>query len=138
MLLDHGVAPLAERGVVERDAIATGEAELGALLGHAVQQVSGLEHRLGRDAAAVQAGPAEPATLHQADLQPELRGADGADVAHPPAQDQQVEVLRIAHLPAQALAAATGADVARARSRPSHALKAARQASETGIGASAA
>src|SRR6185503_5954836 len=93
VLLDHEVTPLAEGGVVEAHAVGAGEAELGALLGDPMEEVGGLEHRLGGDAAAVEAGAAHSVALDEPYLQPELRGANGADVAHPAAEDQDVEVL---------------------------------------------
>src|SRR5690606_27447130 len=47
-----------------------------------VEHVAGVEERLRRDAADVQAGPAERlAALDAGRLQPQLRAADGADVA---------------------------------------------------------
>ena len=101
-----------------------GEAELAALLGDPVQQVRRLEQRLGRDAAAVEAGAAQLVALDQPDLQAKLCGADGADIAHPAAQDQEVELLGIGH------ALARG----RSSARPSCATSSPRQSSGTGIG----
>jgi hypothetical protein len=46
------------------------------------EHLGGVEQRLRRDAADIEAGSAERvALLDDADLQPELRGADGADIA---------------------------------------------------------
>ena len=97
VLVDHGVAALGQRAVVEADALVAGQAELGALLGHAMKEVGGLEQRLRRDAAAVEAGAAEPVALDEADREAELRGADGAHVAHAAAEDEQVESLLFGH-----------------------------------------
>ena len=97
VLVDHEVAALGERPVVEGDAVVAGEPELGALLGHPMQQVGGLEQRLGRDAAPVQAGAAEPVALDEAHRQAKLRGANGAHVAHAAAEDEQVEALLFGH-----------------------------------------
>ena len=143
VLLHHRVAAHPERPVVEVDAIVPGEAELGPLLGDAVEQVGRLEQRLGRDAAAVQAGAAEAVALHEPHRQAELGGADGADVAHPTAEDEEVEGLLVGHRSplAQAFgqvgepAGAGRASVRwRSRERPSWAASRSRQASGTGIG----
>ena len=127
VLVDDRVAALAERAVVEADALVAGEAELGALLLHPVQEVGRLEQRLRRDAAAIQARAAELVALDEAHVQAELRGADGADVAHAAAEDQQVEALRVGHQPA-----ATAVSVS--NGRPSCSPMRRRHSSGTGIG----
>ncbi len=124
MLVDHGVPALRQRAVVEADALVAGEAELGALLGHPMQQVGGLEQRLGGNAAPIQAGAPETVTLDEANRQPELRGADGAHVAHAAAEDEQVEALLFGHgspggVVQLVAAVAAGWDASASRERPS-------------------
>ena len=94
---------------------------------HPMQEVGGLEQRLGRDAAAIQARAADPVALHQAHVQPQLGGADGAHVTHAAAEDQQVEALRVRHQPA-----ATAVSVS--KGRPSNSPMRRRHSSGTGIG----
>ena len=127
MLVDDRVASRAERAVVEADALVAREAELGALLLHPMQEVGRLEERLRRDAAAIQARAADLVALHEAHVQPQLGGADGADVAHAAAEDQQVEALRVRHQPA-----ATAVSVS--NGRPSYSPMRRRHSSGTGIG----
>ena len=123
VLVDDRILARGQRAVVEAHAIGPGQPELDTLLRHAMEQVSRLQQRLGRDAAAVQAGAAELVSLDEAHVHAELRGANGAHVAHPATQDQQVEGLRLAH-----------ADCGRARSRPSYSVKVLRHSCGTGIG----
>ena len=55
---------------------------LGEVVPRLLEQLGGVQQRLGRDAADVEAGAAmRRALLDHGDLQAELRGADGADIA---------------------------------------------------------
>ena len=143
VLVDHEVAALGERPVVEGDAVVAGEPELGALLGHPVQQVGSLEQRLGRDAAPIQARAAEAVALDQAHRQAKLRGANGAHVAHAAAEDEQVEALLFGHRSpggvVQLVAAvAAGSEASALKERPSYRPIRRRQSVGTGIGRAAA
>ena len=132
MLLDHRVAALAEGRVIERHSVPAGEPELRTLHLHAMEEVGGLEQRLGRDAAAVEAGPAQSVALDDRHLHPELGGADRAHVAHPTPQDEQIEMLLFGHRSPDQVAEPAG--TGRSSERPSTAVKRRRQSSGTGIG----
>ena len=123
MLVDHRVLARRQGTVVEAHAIGPGEAELNPLLGHPVQEVRRLEQRLGGDAAPVQAGAAQLVALDEPYVHAQLCGADGAHIAHPASQDQEVKGLRLAH-----------AGCRRARSRPSWVARRSRQSWGTAIG----
>jgi hypothetical protein len=107
VLVDDHVLALRQRAVVEADAVVTRQPELGALFLDPVQQVGRLEQRLRRDAATVQARATELVALDEAHIEAQLRGADGAHVAHSTAQDQQVESLRLRHQLAATAASAS-------------------------------
>ncbi len=128
VLVDDRVAACGESAVVQAHAIGSAEPEFRALLRDPVEQVRRLEERLGWDASAVQACPAQGVAFDDPHGQAQLRGADGAHVAHAAAQDQEVERGGIGHASPSALA----------RSRPSYAARVIRQSSGTGIGCSAA
>ena len=69
-------------------------AELGEAVARLLEHLGGVEQRLRRDAADVEAGAAEGgALLDDGDLQPELRGADGADIAARAGADDDEIVL---------------------------------------------
>ena len=78
---DDGVLALQERGDVGRDG-ADPDAVVGGVVAGEDELLGGIEERLARDAAHVEAGPPEGgALLDQRDLEAELRRAEGADIA---------------------------------------------------------
>ncbi len=78
----HGITG---RAALERDAIAARPTD-------AIEQVRGLEHRLGGDATAMQARAADAVPVHERDAEPELGGPEGGGVATGAgAQDDEVE-----------------------------------------------
>src|SRR5204863_993203 len=90
-LVDDAVATRGDALVVEADARGD-DAELGAPVAHPVQQPGRLQQRLGRDAAHVQAGPAQLRRLDHGRALAELRGADGGGVAaHAAPENDDVE-----------------------------------------------
>src|SRR5580704_1332300 len=84
-LADHLIAPAPRDRVVEMD-VAGGDPE-GIRVAQLVEQRRTLQQRLGRDAAAVQAGTADLVLLHQHHAQPKLGRADRRRVAAHPAPE---------------------------------------------------
>jgi hypothetical protein len=79
--------------VVEGDLTADVDAELGGAL-DVVEDAGRLEEGLGGDAATVETGAAELELLDDGDLETELGGADGGDVAAgAAAEDDEVELV---------------------------------------------
>ena len=62
------------------------DAELGRM-GHLGEDLGRLEPRLGRDAAAMEAGPTHQFTFHKGDAQPEVVGVQGGGVSAGTASD---------------------------------------------------
>src|SRR5205807_793371 len=111
-LVDHPVPPAGDAPVVEGDPWGD-DAELLAAVAHLVQQAGGLQQRLGRDAADVQAGAAELGPLHDRDPLAELRRPDRRRVpAGPAAQDQDVELSGHGGSPSDGARVARGVDAA--------------------------
>ena len=79
--VDRVVLVLHHRGEIELRR-ADLDAEGGEVVARLVEQLGGMQQRLGRDAADVEAGAAKRlALLDDGHLEPELRGPDGADIA---------------------------------------------------------
>ena len=94
MLVGDAARALHHRRDVERHVL-RGEAKILGVQ-HGVIDVGGAEQRLGRDAAPVRADAAEIGFFHDRGLQPELRGADGGDIAARPRADDD-HVVGLGH-----------------------------------------
>jgi len=89
-LVDDRRLPLLGGGPVEGDVVGD-EPERGSAFGQRVQ-LRRLQQRLGRDAAADQAGPAKPILLDDRRLRAQLRGPDGGHVtARPTTYHRDIE-----------------------------------------------
>jgi hypothetical protein len=87
------VAPPCDHFDVEAGLAFQNDPEVAGLL-EAGEQLGRFEERLGRDAAQVQARPADLALIHESDAHTQLRGPEcGAVAAGAGAQDDQVEVV---------------------------------------------
>ena len=67
---------------------------------HLVIELGGAEQSLGGDAAPIEADAAEMLALDDHRLEPELRGADGRDIASGPGADHGKIEVRVSHYPA--------------------------------------
>ena len=73
-----------------------GDAELGGLT-RGVGHLRGVQERLGRDAAHVEAGASQVALLDQADTQPQLGSSQGAGVTAGTSPEDEDVVLTVRH-----------------------------------------
>ena len=89
--IDDAVLPFDHAPEIEPRRLAERDAERIAAhrIGHPGETVSGMDHRLRRDAAADQASAAEPVLLDQHGVEAELAGADRRDIAAHAAADHQ-------------------------------------------------
>ena len=88
---------------LERGNVPDGDAVLGHGVVRVVEQVRGVQERLGGDAPHVQAGAAQGASpLDAGDFQPELRALDGGDVSAGAAADHDDVLLLAGGVPARA------------------------------------
>ena len=100
---DDAVLPVDRAREVERrplDREAERRLAVG-LLGALVERVGGMDDRLRRDAADIEAGAAQPPSrrlLDQHDVEAELAGADGGDIAAGAAADDQHLGVDLGHL----------------------------------------
>ena len=88
-------APLDDAGEIEAEIVAS-QTELRRAA-HLVIELGGAEQSLGGDAAPVEADAAEMLALDDRRLEPELRGADGRDIASRPRADHGKIEVRVSH-----------------------------------------
>ena len=78
-----GVFPGDEAGHVELGRFGQRDAELAltGVFGHVLEHAGGMDEGLGRDAAAIEAGAAQPVLVDNDGIQTQLAGADGGRIA---------------------------------------------------------